>query len=488
MRRITPWTGTHVAIGILSVLFPIVNIRFDTPFFRAGGITFAILLLARVTLHRRISTFLTYLPFLMSAVMSLYASIVRSLEELHKIQGDLNRNLIHVTLIGVCYSLWLGSHHPHLIGLNLKLRILALYAILRTLSLLIRGARRGRSMFAIYGRSMFAIFVAGDIPVYLSYMGSLASTHSGVRMFANRSAVQIASNALNYALRSPPVIITISLTMAVLSDVRGFAFAMSEIMVVRLGMISIMFLGISWLNGLDRITTSLSLLLPIAMATVGLLNALCQPEQAMVDQATIYLQLGYATQVSIACIAASYGTWIGSRSLDSVSFPAKLMIVFLSVALHLCTILIEMIRIGAVLPDKHAFELPFLIVDLPFVATCLVTMTNPRYDRIPLSALDDVGDFGDDEITPCGRDEIGPTVRRDETEPDHRSSEVNGGCRCEGRGGMLRKTKNTLVDLAKVHYNNLPWRTRSSAIFYCWIAYASFFGSYFFCAITKNND
>ena len=68
---------------------------------------------------------------------------------------------------------------------------------------------------------------------------------------------------------------------------------MSESTIVRLGIMSGIVL---WLNGMDQITTRLRLLLPVAMAAVDLLNALYQPEQAIVDEVKIYLQLGCMPQ------------------------------------------------------------------------------------------------------------------------------------------------------------------------------------------------
>ena len=189
----------------------------------------------------------------------------------------------------------------------------------------------------------------------------------------------------------------------------------------------------------------------------------------------------YATQIAVACISASYGVWIGSLSLNSASFPVKLMVTILSAALHGGAMLVRLVRIGALLPDKHSFEVrhlvltfahshpaatpaqmlspavtadngsrPFpqrvlLTMDLPFIATCLATMTSPRHDQITLSSLD--------------REAIG----RDET--------VLWECSSEGRKRLLRSLAARL----------------SGRRAYFWIVYVGFFGSYLLCAITKTS-
>ena len=70
----------------------------------------------------------------------------------------------------------------------------------------------------------------------------------------------------------------------------------------------------------------------------------------------------YATQIAVACISASYGVWIGSLSLNSASFPVKLMVIILSAALHGGAMLVRLVRIGALLPDKHSFEVRHLVL------------------------------------------------------------------------------------------------------------------------------
>lgn len=75
-----------------------------------------------------------------------------------------------------------------------------------------------------------------------------------------------------------------------------FALLMSHFMTVKLGVVSGMIFGISWFSGAHRITTSLSLLLPIAMAVLILWNAIRLPVQGILDQMNHVHQFGYMPQ------------------------------------------------------------------------------------------------------------------------------------------------------------------------------------------------
>lgn len=222
LRRVAPWSSAHVAIAVLSVLVVQISIKYDgseaaacsaLPVF---GCAFALAVLAQVTLRPRISSMISLLPPLLLAVKSTTASILRPLEDLISIQHVYDDSLICVVLIAVTYGLWLGSQPPEHIGLKLKLRFLAFYLTMRALSVLIRRARVGPHFSS-------SLVLRGDLPFVLSVMGMLPRARDRVR--ADRSAAQIVSNALSItlssALRNPPVVISIILAVAVLSDVRG---------------------------------------------------------------------------------------------------------------------------------------------------------------------------------------------------------------------------------------------------------------------------